>query len=221
MADPALLQLDVVVDVVCPWCYVGKHRLARAMELTPEIGYELRYRPFQLDPSIPRAGVERKAYIAAKLGGPERVRAAHEQLAAIGAELGIPFDFDAIRVAPNTLDAHRVIRWAGEAGVQADLVERLFRLYFVEGADIGDPGVLAGAAADAGMRREEVRDWLSTEADLDAVRAEIDHARRIGVTGVPCLVIEAKYAVTGAQDPAVLAGAFRDIAEEKRFGAKA
>lgn len=216
-----VLQLDVVVDVVCPWCYVGKRRLEHAMAMTPGIGYELRYRPFQLDASIPRAGVPRKAYIEAKLGGPERVRQAHRHLTEIGATLGIPFDFEAITRAPNTLDAHRTLRWAGEAGVQGDLVEILFRRYFVEGADIGDRDVLAEAAGAAGMNAAEVRSWLDTTADEEEVTAEVAHAQRIGVTGVPCLVIEARYAVTGAQEAPVLVGAFRDLAEEKRFGAKA
>ncbi|MEJ1159052.1 DsbA family oxidoreductase [Prosthecomicrobium sp. N25] len=214
------LTLDVVVDVVCPWCYVGKRRLEKAMAATPDIDYVVRYRPFQLDPGIPPQGLERRAYITAKLGGADRVATAHARLAEIGAADGIPFRFEAITVAPNTLDAHRVIRWAAEAEVQADVTERLFRTYFVEGGDIGDRATLARVAQDAGMAGAEVRQWLDTEEDLDSVRAEIEQAARMGITGVPCTLIERKYAVTGAQDAAVLAEAFREIAEEKRFGAK-
>jgi len=220
MPETTPLQIDVVADVVCPWCFVGRRHLAAAMARLPDIDFRLVHRPFQLDARIPREGVERHAYINAKLGGADRVREAHRHLETIGQDLGIPFDFAAIRVAPNTLDAHRLIRWAGEAEVQDAMVERLFQLYFVEGADIGDPDVLADAAAAVGMVRDEVRGFLDTEADLDAVRTEIAHAQRVGITGVPCLVIEAKYAVMGAQPADMLVNAFRDIAEEKRFGAK-
>jgi predicted DsbA family dithiol-disulfide isomerase len=220
MSTPLALTLDVVVDVVCPWCFVGKRRLDQAMAMVPDVAFEVRYRPFQLDPGIPPGGLERHAYIAKKLGGPDRVAAAHARLDEIGAATGIPFRFDAIRIAPNTLDAHRVIRWAGEAEVQPDVMERLFRTYFIEGGDIGDRATLARVAQDAGMAGAEVRQWLDTDEDVETVKAEIAEAGRMGITGVPCTIIEGKYAVSGAQDAAVLAEAFREIAEEKRFGVK-
>lgn len=221
MSDKTELVLDVIVDVVCPWCFVGKRRLDRAMAAVPELDFEIRYRPYQLDPTIPAAGLERKSYIAAKLGGADRVAKAHAMLEEVGAGLGIAFAFGRIARAPNTLDAHRVIRWAGEAGVQADVTERLMRAYFVEGRDVGDKAVLAGIAQEAGMTGAEIRAWLDTDEDRDTVTAEIAQAQRMGVQGVPCIVIEGKYAVTGAQESDALAEAFREIAEEKRFGAKA
>jgi predicted DsbA family dithiol-disulfide isomerase len=214
------LNLDVVSDVVCPWCYIGKRRLERAAELVPAVDLKIRYRPFQLDAAIPREGLERKAYMEAKLGGPAAVAVAHERIAEIGEELGIPFDFEAISVAPNTLDAHRLIRWAGEAGIEADVVERLFHAYFVAGEDIGDAEVLADIGAAAGLDRDEVARWLATDADRDDVTAEVAEAQRIGVTGVPCTIVEGRYAVMGAQEPAALARAFSEIAEEKKFGVK-
>lgn len=214
------LNLDVVSDVVCPWCYIGKRRLERAAALVPAIDLKIRWRPFQLDSSIPRAGHERTAYMLAKFGSPAAVAAAEERVAAIGRELGIPFDFPAIARSPNTLDAHRLIRWAGEAEVEADVVERLFRAYFVEGEDIGDAAVLADIGAAAGLDRDELAGWLATEAERDEVSAEVAEAQRIGVTGVPCTIVEGRYAVMGAQEPETLARAFTDIAEEKGFGAK-
>ncbi|MDB4273620.1 DsbA family protein [bacterium] len=220
MDDRQTITIDVVSDVVCPWCYLGQKRLDRAIAATPEIGVVVNWRPYQLDPTIPPGGVDRQQYMLAKFGDPDRIAQIHQRLVGLGAAEGIAFAFDAIRVAPNTLDAHRVIRWAGAAGdgVQDGLVRRLFRLNFEEGADVGDPAVLAEAAAEAGMDDAVVRTLLPSGADVDAVMAEIATASRMGITGVPCFLLEGRYAVMGAQDAEVLADAIRRVAEAKANG---
>jgi predicted DsbA family dithiol-disulfide isomerase len=220
MSDRQTITIDVVSDVVCPWCYLGQKRLDRAIAATPEIDVAVNWRPYQLDPTIPAGGVDRQKYMLAKFGDPARIAQAHQRLVGLGSAEGIDFAFEAIRVAPNTLDAHRIIRWAGAAGdgVQDRVVRRLFRLNFEEGADIGDQAVLADAAAEAGMDEAVVRTLLPTGADVEAVKAEIATASRMGITGVPCFLIEGRYAVMGAQDAEVLADAIRRVAEAKANG---
>lgn len=214
------LTMDVISDVVCPWCYIGQKRLAKAMAATPEIDVTVRWRPYQLDATIPAGGVDRKQYMTAKFGSPEKLREVHERVAAAGAGDGIDFAFDAIKVSPNTLDAHRVIRWAQGAGegVQDRLVRTLFSYFFERGRDIGDHAVLVDAAAEAGMDARLVETLLPTSADTDDVRAEIETVSRMGVSGVPCFLIENRYAVMGAQDPETLADALRQIAAAKARG---
>ena len=211
------LSIDVVSDVVCPWCFLGQKRLQHAVESLKDVTVEIRWRPFQLDPTIPPEGKDRKAYMQAKFGDGDRLKQIHANLVSLGAVEGISFDFDAIKVAPNTLDAHRVIRWAGTAGVavQNRLVERLFGAYFERGENTGDPHVLIEAAREAGMDTSIVETLLPTDADADAVRAEIATASRMGITGVPCFLIEERYAVMGAQDTATLADAIRLVADAK------
>jgi predicted DsbA family dithiol-disulfide isomerase len=209
----------VVSDVVCPWCFIGQQRLDKAIAAaaTP---VNVRWRPFQLDPTIPPEGTDRRAYMLGKFGSEERIREMHGRIEPLGAAEGIAFAFDAITRSPNTLDAHRLIRWAGAAGeaIQNRLVRRLFRLYFEEGADIGDAAVLIEAAREAGMDAAVVETLLPTDADKDAVRAEIETAQRMGVTGVPCFLLEGRYAVMGAQAAETLADAIRQVAAAKAKG---
>jgi predicted DsbA family dithiol-disulfide isomerase len=220
MADRQTLTIDVVSDVVCPWCFLGQMRLDKAIAAVPEVDVSVAWRPFQLDPTIPAEGMDRKAYMLAKFGGEERLREAHARLEELGNAEGIDYDFGAITVSPNTLDAHRVIRWAGAAGsdVQGEVVRRLFKLYFEEGANIGDHSVLAGAARDAGMDAAVVESLLSSDADSHAVTTEVATASRMGITGVPCFLFEGKYAVMGAQDVSTLTDAIRQIAAAKAKG---
>jgi predicted DsbA family dithiol-disulfide isomerase len=220
MAERETVSIDVVSDVVCPWCFIGQKRLDKAIAKWPAIDVEVRWRPFQLDPTIPREGKDRKRYMLDKFGSEERIRQIHERVEALGAAEGINFAFDAIKVAANTLDAHRVIRWAGTVSneVQNRLVRRLFKLNFEEGRDIGDPAVLIEAARDAGVDAAVVETLLPTDADVDAVRNEITTASRMGITGVPCFLLEGKYAVMGAQDTEVLADAISQVAAAKARG---
>ena len=220
MTDRQTLTIDVVSDVVCPWCYLGQKRLDHAIAAAPDIDVAVTWRPFQLDPTIPPEGMDRKAYMRAKFGDEARLHDAHARLEALGAAEGIDYAFDAITVSPNTLDAHRVIRWAGANGPEAQnkLVRLLFKLYFEEGADIGDRAVLAQAAGEAGMDAAVVEAMLASDADRDAVAEEAATASRMGVTGVPCFLFEGKYAVMGAQDTSTLTDAIRQIAAAKAKG---
>lgn len=219
-SEPETISIDIVSDVMCPWCYIGQKRLDKAMASLPEINVQVHWRPFQLDPTLPSEGKDRETYLAEKFGSAERARELYGNIRAAGDMEGIRFDFNAIKVSPNTLDAHRLIRWAGSAGagVQDSVARRLFQLYFEEGANVADQEVLAGAAADCGMDPEMVRGLLAGDADRDAVVEEISRANRMGVTGVPCFIIENRYAVMGAQDPATLASAVSQVAEAKRKG---
>ncbi|WEX07091.1 DsbA family oxidoreductase [Chelativorans sp. AA-79] len=220
MTEKANLSVDVVSDVVCPWCFLGMRNLQAAMANVDDIDVTVRWRPYQLDPAIPRGGLDRQDYMLKKFGSLERLEAAHDRLREMGAAVGISYDFEAIKVAPNTLDAHRVIRWAATAGqtVQNILVERLFRLYFEEGRNIGDHAVLIDAARDAGMDASLVETLLPSPADGDEVATEIETARRMGVTGVPCFLLEGRYALMGAQPPEALADAIAKVSEAKEKG---
>lgn len=220
MPGARAIDVDVVSDVVCPWCYIGQKRLDKAITLAGGIEVGVRWRPFQLDPSIPAAGLDRRKYMLAKFGSEEKLRDMHARIEALGAAEGIDFDFKAIRVSPNTVDAHRVIRWAGAAGsdVQGRLVSGLFRLYFERGADVGDHSVLVDAAAEAGMDAPIVAAMLPTDADREAVATEAATAARMGISGVPCFLLEGRYALMGAQEATTLAEAITEIAEAKACG---
>jgi predicted DsbA family dithiol-disulfide isomerase len=213
------LTIDVVSDVVCPWCYLGKKRLERALANEPE-PIAVHWRPYQLDPSIPEGGVDRRAYMINKFGNDGRIEAAHERLAALGAEEGIAFAFDRIARAPNTLDAHRLIRWALLAGVQDKVVDRLFSLYFEQGRDIGDRALLIETARECGMDGEVVAKLFAEGADEQEVRDEIAQAQQLGVTGVPFFIFAERFGVPGAQSPDVLATAI-DRARKSLAGIEA
>lgn len=220
MAENEQISVDVVSDVVCPWCYVGQKRLERAIAAVPEVDVTVRWRPYQLDPTIPEGGTDRRAYMLAKFGDEGRIRQVHQRLEGLGADEGIDFRFDDIKVAANTLDAHRLIRWAGAADgpTQNEVVRRLFALNFEQGGNIGDHAALSAVAGEAGMDVSVIASLLPTDADKDAVRAEIATASRMGVTGVPCFLFEGKYAVVGAQEADALADAIRQIAAAKTRG---
>ncbi len=207
------VTIDVVSDVVCPWCFVGKRKLDAALKLVPELDVEVNWRPFQLDPTIPQGGISRHDYMAKKFG-PEKIASIHARLEGIGAEAGIPFAFEKIERSPNTLDAHRVIRWAQAHGAQTALVDRLFTLYFVEGADIGDRDVLSNLAGEHGLDAKAIRAALETNQDAVAVQQEIASAVRMGVSGVPFFILDGRFGVSGAQPPELLADAIRKAAAE-------
>jgi predicted DsbA family dithiol-disulfide isomerase len=198
------MQIDFISDTVCPWCFIGKRRLARAIAMRPAISFDVRYRPYRLDPSLPKGGMDRAAYMTAKFGKNGGVEDAQKVIAAEGTKEGIEFDFAAIRRAPNTLDSHRLIRWAALTGAQDEVVERLFAAYFENGEDIGDIRVLADIADVSGMDGAQVADMLESDQDLALVEREDQLAREMGVTGVPAMIFANKVAVSGAREPQVL-----------------
>lgn len=198
------MQIDFISDTVCPWCFIGKRRLARAIAMRPAVSFDVRYRPYRLDPSLPKGGADRETYMTAKFGKSGGVEEAQKVIAAEGAKEGIEFDFAAIRRAPNTLDSHRLIRWAALTGAQDEVVERLFAAYFENGEDIGDIRVLADIADVSGMDGAQVADMLESDQDLALVEREDQLAREMGVTGVPAMIFANKVAVSGAREPQVL-----------------
>ena len=200
------MQIDVVSDTVCPWCFIGKRRLMRAMALRPEIVFDVKWRPYRLDPTVPKGGMDRQAYMRAKFGDdPMKIVEMHKLIAQEGAKDGIEFDFAAIQRRPDTLDSHRLIRWAEANGVQDDVVERLFIAYFENGEDIGDIRVLADIADLCGMDGLEVAELLETDTDRALVEREDQIAHEMGVTGVPAMIFGGKLAVSGAREPEMLA----------------
>lgn len=198
------MLIDVISDTVCPWCYIGKRRLEAALAQRPEIDFEVVWRPFQLNPDMPANGMERGAYIDAKFGGRDRAKKVYQQIADVGLEEGLKFDIAKQNRLPNTVDSHRLKHWALTAGVQDQVIEGLFEKYFISGEDVGDPEVLIDVAAAAGMDANIVRDLLSGDADRELILREEATSRRMGISGVPCFVIDRKYALVGAQDPDVL-----------------
>lgn len=204
------MKLDVVSDTVCPWCYIGKKRLDQALQMHGGEGITLVWRPFQLDASIPPGGVDRKSYMEKKFGA-ERAREVGNTIREFGNAVGIDFRFDLIEKSPNTLDSHRLIRWAGTAGCQNEMVDSLFRRYFEQGEDIGSHDVLADAAREVGMDTDIVRDLLSKDADRDLIAREDAMAREIGIQGVPSFVINSQWIVTGAQEPETLVRMFNKL----------
>jgi predicted DsbA family dithiol-disulfide isomerase len=203
-----VVPIDVISDVVCPWCYLGKRRLERAIGLLPQLDFVVRWHPFRLDPTIPPGGIDRGDYLTGKFGSLDAVAATHASLTALGDREGIVFHFGAIARAPNTVDAHRLIRWASAIGLGEVMVEHLFQAYFTEGIDVGDRSALAGLAAELGMSGD-IAARLASEEDSSEVIAEVEEAYRIGVSGVPCFIIDRRYAVIGAHPPETLVEAIR------------
>src|SRR3569833_433110 len=200
------MQIDVISDTVCPWCFIGLWWLLCAMAMRPHIAFDVKWRPYRLDPTIPKGGMDRQAYMRAKFGDdPMAVVEMHKQIASEGAKDGIEFDFAAIRRRPDTLDSHRLIRWAEHAGVQDEVVERLFIAYFENGEDIGDIRVLADIADLCGMDGVDVAEMLETDTDRALVEREDQIAHEMGVTGVPAMIFGGKLAVSGAREPDMLA----------------
>jgi predicted DsbA family dithiol-disulfide isomerase len=207
------MQLDIYSDTICPWCYVGKRRLERALAARPQPELAVRWRAFQLNPGMPLDGMERRAYIEAKFGSADRARRIYDAVSAAGAGEGIAFAFDRIRRTPNTLQSHRLLRHAAALGRQDELLDELFHAYFEAGADIGDVVVLAEIAEAAGLDGEEALRYLESDEDREAVLQEDQVARRQGINGVPCFIFNGRYALSGAQEPEAMFQLF-DLARE-------
>jgi predicted DsbA family dithiol-disulfide isomerase len=202
--------IDVVSDVVCPWCYIGKRHLEAALASLPELGeVAIRWHPFELNPDLPAEGVDRRSYLEAKFGGPARAAQIYERVREAGRSAGIAFDFDAITRQPNTRDAHRLIAWAQASGDAGPLVEKLFAAYFLEGTFVGDRARLAELAGAAGLDPAAARAWL----DAGTGTAEIGHAetraRELGITGVPFFIFDGRVGLSGAHPPEAMREAIR------------
>ena len=205
----AAMTVDIVSDVVCPWCYIGKRRLEAALAMRAGPAPVVRWHPFQLNPDIPAGGVDRRSYLEEKFGGPERARDVYARVEAAGREVGIPFRFERIDRQPNTSDAHRLIAWAQQvAPASADrLVEHLFRAYFSEGVDIGAVDELARLAGESGCDPEAARAHLESVAGREEMVEADARMRSMGIGGVPFFIFNRRLAVSGAQPPEVLADA--------------
>lgn len=207
------LTIDVVSDVVCPWCYLGKRRLEATLAARPDIVADIRWRPFFLDPTVPRSGKPRIDYITGKFGGSDKITPAHKRIAELGRTLGIDFNFEKIERQPNTMDAHRLIGWAMAEGKAGAVVENLFADFFVNGINLADRGTLSAAAARAGMDGEQVSADLASDKDEELVARQAQAASASGIGGVPFFVFGGKVAVAGAQEAEVLSAAIDQALE--------
>ena len=199
--------IDVVSDVVCPWCYIGKRRLEVALQRLDGSPPQIHWHPFQLNPDLPAEGVDRRSYIEAKFGGARRADEVYARVRAAGASVGIAFEFDRIQRQPNTLDTHRLIAWAQARGDAEPLVERLFRAYFIEGKFIGDARVLEQIASDAGFDGDAAAAFLASDEGVAEAAGADRRARELGISGVPLFIFNRRVAVSGAQEPDTLLAA--------------
>jgi predicted DsbA family dithiol-disulfide isomerase len=206
------LQIDVVSDVVCPWCFIGKRRLEQAIVLRPDIPVAVRFRPYFLNDWIPREGISRADYLTKKFGSPERYTAIAQRVAAAAADEGLTYAIDKINRQPNTTDCHRLIAWAGDQGPA--MKQRLMDLYFTEGGDLTNTAVLVQAAAAVGLDADAIREALASDADVARIAEEAQAAKEAGIDGVPCFIFGGKFAVSGAQAPEYLASAMERAAAE-------
>ena len=205
--ESAALHIDVVSDVVCPWCFIGKHRLETALALVPDIAVAINWRPYFLNPWIPREGIDRQTYLETKFGSAERYAVIAERVAAAAAMEGLLYATDTISRQPNTLDCHRLILWSRSATDPGRMKQRLMELYFSEGADLTDPNALIQAAADCGMDGDLVRRLMASDADVERIETDVTSAKEAGIDGVPCFIFGSSVIVTGAQSPEYLASA--------------
>lgn len=196
-----MVKLDIFSDPVCPWCYLGKANLERALEAHPDHPFEIEWHPFQLNPDMVAQGVPKHDYLAARFGGSEKLAAIHQRLKDMAAEAGVVMDPDVPQRIPNTLNAHRMIHWAGLEGRQAAMVSAIMRAYWVDGRDIGDLAVLADLGEKAGLERAVVQRLLASDADIDLIQQREGHSRARGVNAVPTFLIAGQYVLSGAQPP--------------------
>jgi predicted DsbA family dithiol-disulfide isomerase len=205
------VRIDVVSDVVCPWCFIGKHRLEEAIKLKPDIAVEVHYRPYFLNDWIPREGMSREQYLTTKFGSPERYDGIATRVRAAAAEEGLVYDSSKMKRQPNTIDCHRLIRWAESIGKAPKMKQKLMDLYFTDGADLTDIETLVKAAADVGLNADEVRAALASDQDVAEISREAESAKEAGIQGVPCFIFGGKFAVSGAQAPEYLAEAIQRV----------
>jgi predicted DsbA family dithiol-disulfide isomerase len=200
----ARLSIEIVHDLVCPWCFLGVRRLTRTLRRRPDLLFDLSWRPFLLNPDMPRVGMARPDYVIRKFGGEDRARRLYASITEIGRVEGVQFRFDRIRRTPSSVDAHRLVRWAARFGRASETVEALFSAHFTDGLDIGDLQVLASVGHAVGLDTAAARRHLAGDEDVDVIHADNLRAQRLGINGVPCFVIAGRHAIAGAQEPEVI-----------------
>ena len=199
------MEIDIIFDTVCPWCYIGKRRLEMALSMRPQIRVKPNWRPFLLNPEMPPEGIDRTAYLVKKFGSESRTNRIYGTIGEAGQSVEIDFAFERIGKTPNSVDSHRLVRFAHERGLADEVVEALFVEFFINGRDIGDLRVLTEIGAANGLDAQEVKAYLNTDADVGAIHDENIRAHRLGINGVPSFAFNKKFAISGAQEPQVLA----------------
>jgi len=213
--EASMVKLDILSDPICPWCYIGKTYLDRALEQRPDHPFVIEWHPFQLNPDMPRGGMDRRAYLEGKFGGKDGAVKAYAPVVEHAKQAGLEIDFEAMQRTPNTLDAHRLIFWAGIEGRQTAAVSTLFRAYFTEGRDIGDHDTLADIADSIGLDASVVLRLLATEEDVQTIRDKDTAAREMGVNSVPTFIVASQHAVPGAQPTELWLKVMDDIMEKR------
>ncbi len=214
------VRIDIVSDVVCPWCFIGKKRLEDAVAMKPDVAVELHWRPYFLNDWIPREGISREQYLTTKFGGVDRYKGIAQRVAAAAQAEGLTYAMDKIARQPNTLDAHRLIRWAGEIGKAAEMKQTLMDFYFTQGGDLTDRETLVRAASTVGLDAEKVRADLASDKDVAEVEREAEAAKESGIQGVPMFIFDGRFAVSGAQAPETLAEAIERASQQSADAAE-
>lgn len=209
-----MVKLDIISDPICPWCYIGKTRLDEALTQHPDHPFTIEWHPFQLNPDMPEGGMDRRAYLEGKFGGKEGAVRAYAPVVQAAEEAGLKIDFEGMQRTPNTIDAHRLIHWAGIEGRQTAAVSALFKAYFEDARDIGDPEVLADIADSIEMDAGVVSKLLASDADIEDIRKRDVHSREMGISSVPTFIVAGQHAVPGAQPADLWAKVIGEIKEQ-------
>ena len=217
---PKPVRIDIVSDVVCPWCFIGKKRIETAVAMKPDVPVELHWRPYFLNDWIPREGISREQYLTTKFGGVDRYKGIAQRVAAAAQAEGLTYAMEKISRQPNTLDAHRLIRWAGEIGKAAEMKQTLMDFYFTQGGDLTDRETLVRAASEAGLDAEKVRADLASDKDVAEIEREAEAAKEAGIQGVPMFIFDGRFAVSGAQAPETLADAIERASQQSADAAE-
>jgi predicted DsbA family dithiol-disulfide isomerase len=220
MPNQQPVRIDVISDVVCPWCFIGKRRLEKALALKPGIAVEVHWRPYFLNDWIPREGIAREDYLTTKFGSVERYKGIAQRVSAAASAEGLTYAMDKMKRQPNTLDCHRLIHWADAIGKAAEMKQKLMDLYFTQGADLTDRETLVKAAASVGLDAGAVRERLASDQDVALIEQEAQAAKEAGIEGVPCFIFGGKFAVSGAQSPEHLAAAIERMANAEQDAAE-
>jgi len=206
-----MIKLDIMSDPICPWCYIGKTQLDRALASHPDHPFTIEWHPFQLNPDMPAEGMDRRAYLEGKFGGKAAAVQVYGNIERQAQTLGLSIDFAAMKRTPNTINAHRLIHWAGLEQKQQGLVDALFNAYFCKGVDIGESDILCDIAEKAGLERDVIAHLLDSDADCPMIRERDAHSRKMGVNAVPTFIVANQHAVPGAQTPEVWATIIADL----------